>query len=100
MALTKHRSIDYLAEHWGYSRRTVIWIVDQYLLAHPNIHLPSPGKTRSRHGPIKRPYLTRSIPDRIAQDVYHDLCDGKISSRPFSKKTKSVKAISPELKAG
>jgi hypothetical protein len=67
-ALEQHYRINQLAKQWGLSRRTVIRLVDQYMLKVPKL-----GRSRSRFGPIRRGYTTRSVPESIVQKIYHDL---------------------------
>jgi hypothetical protein len=70
-SLEQHYRINQLVELWGFSRRSVIRLVDQYMG-----NVPSLGKKRSRFGPIKRPYVSRSIPESIVRQIYKDLLEG------------------------
>jgi hypothetical protein len=66
--LEQHYRINKLVELWGFSRRSVIRLVDQYMGK-----VPSLGRKRFRFGPIKRRYVCRSIPESIVQKIYKDL---------------------------
>jgi hypothetical protein len=70
-ALERHYRINQLVQLWSLSRRSIIRLVDQKMGKVPTI-----GKRRSRYGPIKRPYVTRTIPEGIVHQIYKDLLKG------------------------
>jgi hypothetical protein len=67
-ALEQHYRVNQLVKLWGLSRRTIIRLVDLHMLKVPKL-----GKSRSRFGPIKRSYTTRSVPQSLVEKIYRDL---------------------------